>query len=627
MKLKKFRVTNFRSVTDSGWLDVSDVTALIGENEAGKTNLLLPLWKFKPTAAGEISLLDDMPRSRYAEMRNEPNTHRFIYCLFELNAAEIKIANEYGVEVKEGATVIARRNFGGGYGFEFPDFPDVDFLNTYNPALEKPAKGEVEKPEKGPSLWRRFLNRVPSFVYYSNYGNLDDQIYLPHVVENMGRDDLGQRAAAKTRTLKVLFDLVSLSAEEMLELARSTGVIERVNQQGQRVGNVTDKTDVEIQEDDKQLRERLALLQSASSKLTRSFADWWKQGDYRFRLVADGNYFRILVADDRRPEEIELENRSAGLQWFLSFFLVFTYESEDAHEDAIVLLDEPGHSLHPLAQRDLSEFFNNLAKTNQLIFTTHSPFMIDADRLDRVRKVFVGEDGSTEASSNLGFTKGAKGLKNRGATYAVHSALNLTVAESLFLGCKPVIVEGASDQHYLTAIKTILIGERKIAPKSELVFPPSGGAKTAKIIASILSGRDDELPVVLLDSDAAGKQAIKSLRDDLYSEAKDRVLETDDVFADLKDTEIEDLIPSDLMIQVLDRMERRAEQDFEDVHDPEKPIIPQVKNWAEKQGFEMEQGWKVKLALGVKDKLLSNTNRYVEEEDLTRWKNLFEKFL
>lgn len=627
MKLLKFRVTKFRSVTDSGWLDVSDVTALIGENEAGKTNLLLPLWKFNPTAAGEISLLDDMPRSRYAEMRAEPESHPFIYCLFELNEADIKVARDYGVELEEGATIIARRNFDGGYGFEFPNFLDVNFPNTYNPSIEKPPESEGEEPDKGPSLWRRFFNRMPGFVYYSNYGNLDDQIYLPHVVENMDREDLSQRESAKTRTLKVLFDLVSLSPEEMLELARSTGVIERVNQQGQRLANVTKKTDEEIKEDDKQLRERLALLQSASSKLTNSFSNWWKQGDYRFRLIADGNYFRILVSDERRPEEIELENRSAGLQWFLSFFLVFTYESEDAHEDAIVLLDEPGHSLHPLAQRDLTAFFNNLAETNQLIFTTHSPFMIDADRLDRVRKVFVGEDGSTEASSNLGVTRGAKGPKDEGATYAVHSALNLTVAESLLLGCQPIIVEGPSDQHYLTAIKTILIGKRKIAPKSELVFPPSGGAKTAKIIASILSGRDDELPKVLLDSDAAGKQAIKSLRGDLYSQNKDRVLETDEVFNDLKGTEIEDLMPASLIISVIDRMERRAEQEFEDVYDPKKPIIPQIKSWAGREGFAMEQGWKIKLALGVKNKLLSNSNRYVEDEDINRWKDLFDKLL
>jgi 5S rRNA maturation endonuclease (ribonuclease M5) len=218
-------------------------------------------------------------------------------------------------------------------------------------------------------------------------------------------------------------------------------------------------------------------------------------------------------------------------------------------------------------------------------------------------------------------------VKDKGATYAVHSALNLTVAESLLLGCQPIIVEGPSDQHYLTAIKNILIGKKKIAPKSELVFPPSGGAKTAKIIASILSGRDDDLPKVLLDSDAAGKQAIKSLQGDLYSDAKDKVIETDEVFSDLKGTEIEDLLPTSLMIQVLDRMERRAEQDFEEVHDPKKPIVPQIKNWAEREGFVMDNGWKVRLALGVKDKLLGNTSRYVEDGDIKRWKELFDKLL
>lgn len=627
MKLLKFRVTNFRSVTDSGWLDVSDVTALIGENEAGKTNLLLPLWKFNPTAGGEISLLDDMPRSQYAEMRNKPEAHRFIYCEFELDESDIQIINNYGVDAKEGITIIVQRNFAGQYGVEFPDFPNLDVINTFSSSFETPAETEDEKPSKGPSLWSRLVNQLPHFVYYSNYGNLDDQIYLPHVVENMKREELGQREAAKTRTLKVLFDLVNLSADEMLELARSTGVVERVNQQGQKIGNVTNKTDVQIQEDDRQLRERLALLQSASSKLTKSFADWWKQGNYRFRLVADGNYFRILVADDRRPDEIELENRSAGLQWFLSFFLVFTYETEDTHEEAIVLLDEPGHSLHPLAQRDLTAFFNNLAKTNQLIFTTHSPFMIDADRLDRVRKVFVSEDGSTEASSDLGVTRGANGLKDKGATYAVHSALNLTVAESLLIGCQPIIVEGPSDQHYLTAIKSILISKKKIAPKYELVFPPSGGAKTAKIIASILSGRDDDLPKVLLDSDVAGKQAIGALRDDLYSEAKNKVIETDEVFADLRGTEIEDLLPTSLMIEVLDRIERRSAQDFGDVHDSSKPIVPQIKSWAEREGFVLEHGWKVKLALGVKDRLLANANRYVQDDNVERWKKLFEKLL
>ncbi|GAB5512246.1 MAG: hypothetical protein Rhims3KO_36470 [Hyphomicrobiales bacterium] len=267
------------------------------------------------------------------------------------------------------------------------------------------------------------LRQLPKFVYYSNYGNLDAQIYLPHVVENLSREDLGYKEAAKARTLKVLFDLVSLSAEEILELGQASSA------------SAQPISDEEIELNEEQLRERSALLQSASTKLTKTFRDWWKQVDYRFRLDADGAYFRIWVSDDGRSEEIELENRSTGLQWFLSFFLVFTYEGEDTHQNSVILLDEPGHSLHPLAQRDLSQFFDSLSKDNQILFTTHSPFMIDADRLDRVRKVYVDGKGYTVASGDLGRPTKAKELAaSRGATYAVHSALNLTVAESFLIG-------------------------------------------------------------------------------------------------------------------------------------------------------------------------------------------------
>jgi len=632
MILKKFRVTDFRSTTDSDWIKVSDVTALIGENEAGKTNLLLPLWKFNPSGDGAINLLDDMPRSRYAEMREEPGNHDFITCVFELDEEERALAAHHGADPEKCGTVEVVRDFDGRYGWSFPDAEDFDLQQAFAlPPTEDAINGgdeeaEVEAEDRGPNLHSAFQERLPKFVYYSNYGNLDAQIYLPHVVDNLARTDLGAKEAAKARTLKVLFDLVNLSPDEVLELARATGVTERINPQGQRI-STDPKTEEQITEDDNQLRTRAALLQSASTKLTKTFRDWWKQGDYRFRLQADGNYFRIWVADDRRPEEIELEHRSTGLQWFLSFFLVFTYESEDNHEDAIVLLDEPGHSLHPLAQRDLSRFFDNLARTNQILFTTHSPFMIDADRLDRVRKVYVDDEGGTVASDDLGRARGRGGSRDAGATYAVHSALNLSVSESLLLGCKPVIVEGPSDQHYLSAIKNTLIGKGRIQPSAELVFPPSGGAKTAKIIASILVGRDDVLPFVLLDADNAGQQAAKSLRDSLYAGSADRVILTDEVFEAMTNTEIEDLLPSSLLVQVLDRQERRADRDFEDVHDSGQPIVPQIKDWARNEGFELSHDWKVRLSLGVKDKLLTNIDRHIDEEMLDRWTSLFERFL
>lgn len=61
MTLKRFRVTNFRSIMDSGWIDCDDVTSLVGINEAGKSNVILALWKLRPVRDGEIDPLHDMP--------------------------------------------------------------------------------------------------------------------------------------------------------------------------------------------------------------------------------------------------------------------------------------------------------------------------------------------------------------------------------------------------------------------------------------------------------------------------------------------------------------------------------------------------------------------------------------
>ena len=93
----------------------------------------------------------------------------------------------------------------------------------------------------------------------------------------------------------------------------------------------------------------------------------------------------------------------------------------------MLLLDEPGLSLHPLAQRDLSGFFDGLAVDNQLIYTCHSPFLVDADRLDRDSKVYVHPDGTSKVTADLRASEGDIG--QRGAAYAVHAAVGLSVAE------------------------------------------------------------------------------------------------------------------------------------------------------------------------------------------------------
>ena len=563
MKLTRFRVTNFRSVKDSGWVDVDDVTALIGVNESGKTNLLLPLWKLNPARDGEIQPTSDFPKTMFGEIRDDPSGYRFIEAEFDTGAVAPDIAQAVGITPEIAAVVRVTRCFNGKYNITFPKYERVTtverewLVNELNCCADKmgdakPLKSESElqggiregllkvvarladgdkidtdrlklvrddveclvpsesrktskivplvkklsqqitkqighieepPPEYRQEVVESVVKALPPFVYYSNYGNLDSEIYLPHVVENLARRDLGTKEAAKSRTLRVLFDFVRLNADEILELGQEFEDVD---------AHEREPTEEEIEAIAEKKKTRSILLQAAGATLTGKFREWWRQGDYHFRFEADGNHFRIWVADDRRPTEVELENRSSGLQWFLSFYLVFLVESQGEHRKAVLLLDEPGISLHPLAQRDLSAFFENLSETNQLIYTSHSPFLVDADRIERARKVYVALDGTTKATPDLRHSEGKD--EQAGAAYAVHSALNLSVAESLLLGCQPVLVEGPSDQHYMTTIKALLISAGKINPSRELVFPPSGGAKTARVVASILTGRDEALP-------------------------------------------------------------------------------------------------------------------------------------
>ena len=692
MRLKKFRVTSFRSVEDSGWIDVNDVTALIGTNESGKTNLLLPLWKLNPAKEGEIHPTSDFPRRHFTAIRNATRKPVFITAIFEIHdALRNQLRQLTGLPEECFTKVSVARRLDGNYEVDFPHVPETrtissssisaqieaarreiaamepmkteqglkeEMLDIINGAKGFLTEGEECGPEllseicdvlsrprldgapKSSSIVPRFLRLIeeigalheelskshprddenakelilehlPRFVYYSTYGNLDSEIYLPHVIENLQRDDLGQKELAKARTLKVLFEFVNLSPQEILELGRDL------------LASGKQPTEEQIEVAAEKKKERSILLQSASTRLTEEFRRWWKQGDYRFRFEADGDHFRIWVSDDRRPEEVELEGRSAGLQWFLSFYLVFLVESQDVHSGCILLLDEPGHSLHPLAQRDLSEFFDGLAKHNQLLYTTHSPFLVDADRLDRARKVFVAPDGTSKATADLGADDGD--VTRRGAGYAVHAALGLSVAEGLLIGCEPVIVEGPSDQHYLTAIKTLLIANGFLKPGREFVFPPAGGAKGVKAVATILGGRDDILPVVLLDSDKQGNDFAEALRTTLYKGDSERVLQIGD-FVEVEGAEIEDLIPIETMVRTVDRMFRQSEIPFAERVQEDKPIIPQIESWALANSLGLDKGWKVQLAKSVKRTLLAGRGSLVSSEVFEKWASMFNTF-
>ncbi|KAA9005765.1 AAA family ATPase [Histidinibacterium aquaticum] len=711
-------------------MTLDDVTALIGVNESGKTNLLLPLWKLNPAGDGEIDPISDFPKALFGTIRKAPEAFHFITAEFETGAASEELAGLAHVPREAAEVVSVSRSYDGSHLVSFPlhrpretdDRAEVlaeveatlarlrsigsadgdrlrealdvlgdlqaelagsepltanDLIRMRNRvgallpeeaqevATDEPAKeaaGEAPQasdtvdpflaeeldtlrkklggrmarllaPDPGQiDAVRSFvLSRMPVFVYYSNYGNLDSEIYLPHVVENMERSDLGAKEASKARTLRVLFGFVGLEASEILQLGRDFRDIQEqaAADAAAREGKTgalrkwldrsrTPEPDASIlQEIAEAKRTRSILLQSASTKLTENFGEWWKQGDYRFRFEADGNHFRIWVADARRPQEVELENRSTGLQWFLSFFLVFLHESQGAHRNAILLLDEPGHSLHPLAQRDLSLFFEGLAAKNQIIYTTHSPFLVGADRLERARKVFVDRDGSTRVSGDLGRDEGTD--TKRGASFAVRAALSVAVADAMLLGSTPVLVRSTTEQIYLSAIKTILIREGRLRPSRDVVFAPSAAPEIIQTMVQLIAGDASAPPATVVDSKSICRGDTN--RESAVASACNRSITFEEITG-LRGARVEDLFGTDFLAPLVDRIERRPDRLFVDVVKRGVPFTQQVEAWAVAQGISMRPDWRRDLALRAKSRLLEQDCRAIPSKTLGKWESL-----
>ncbi len=707
--LSRYRVSNFRSVSDSGWLSVDSVTALVGVNESGKTNLMLPLWKLNPAGGGAIQPTSDYPKSLFATIRNAPDQFQFITAEFETGSEAATLAEIAGIPLENVGRISVARLYDGTYRIEFPDHQrdangciqnalaalrtaqddlaadpeeesnaadaramlvklitdfdgqqDVtgkDLLIARNavaamipeepPAVSHviPILRELHKilakavaelytadPASQEDVRSAVIARLPRFVYYSNYGNLDSEIYLPHVVENMNRSDLGAKESAKARTLGVLFDFVGVQAQEILELGRDFRDLRdeaealMIEEQGRagllrslwkRARGHEDTPDpVMLAQIAEAKRTRSILLQSAGAKVTGRFAEWWKQGDYQFRFEADGNHFRIWVADARRPQEVELEHRSTGLQWFLSFFLVFLHEAKGEHDNCVLLLDEPGHSLHPLAQRDLSAFFEGLSENNQIVYTTHSPFLVDADRLARARKVFVDRDGSTRVSGDLLDVEGND--TKRGAGFAIRAALNLAVAEASMGGAKPVLVPGRVEQMYLSVIRTICIASGQFQPRRDMIFAPACDAQVMKTMARLLSDADARPPRLVIDDTLATE-----VLDGMGAAGQTAIRISD--FGGLAKATIEDLIPPEDMAVMMDRVERRPEKLFADFVVSGLPFQEQVLNWAKSQDIVLISDWRIQLAERMRKWLLDRDDPRVSEETLARWVALMQK--
>jgi predicted ATPase len=598
MRLKNARVTKYRSVRDSGWFEIEEgKTILVGPNEAGKTVLLEALQQLSPPEGVKgFDALRDYPRSEYNDITKKkvlPESTTIVEGHFLLEEAD---KDAIPAEFRE-STYIRGRKLDNTAWHSLEGVPVPSYANIKKDLVRLcahvdgrvPAPAEGATPPAIPSAqlaaltngWQDHTQikgdraakltawlqaqlpliaeddqaeeqrydslmsaagledkranalsvldkRMPVFVLFSNYFRVRPLIHLEHLalrLESNAFDD-----ASYDYGNKCLLELLGFTARELSNLGKAAEP-PRGNAQA-------------LQQYRDQLDRRSYQLNAASVRLTDEIRAVWlpdpKRAEAnRLRVVADAQYLKVVV-EDELGVEIELDQRSQGFQWLVSFFVVFFAEAADKHKNAILLLDEPGMSLHGLKQRDFRGTISRLAESNQTVYSTHSPFLVGPDELDLVRVVeMVDRKVGTKVHNDVMADDPASLLP-------LQEALGYDLAQSLFAQQRNLVLEGLTDYWYVDAVAQLLREAKLVDLNEKISLVPAGDAGKLVYYATILHAQKLKV-AALLDSDAAGDQAAK--QDVLVHRLGNKtILRTKEAYdGAVKHSEIEDLLRATLV--------------------------------------------------------------------------------
>lgn len=243
-----------------------------------------------------------------------------------------------------------------------------------------------------------------------------------------------------------------------------------------------------------------------SASITKDFMDYWdpekkdkiNQVDIRIR-VANGK-ISFFVSNPTR-QQLYPSQRSKGFQWFLSFYTRIQ-SNANSDEDNIILIDEPGLFLHAKAQESVLKVLNNLSEKDQIVYTTHSPYLIEEDKLERIRLVEKDEADHTHIVNKFYDTK------DRDTLTPILTAIGHDIFHGIVFDEKKntVIVEGISD--YL--IITTMLKHLNYKPNKKIyVIPMKGANSIAKYVPFFIGWGLNFL--VIVDNDKKGKEVEQEL--------------------------------------------------------------------------------------------------------------------
>jgi hypothetical protein len=305
-----------------------------------------------------------------------------------------------------------------------------------------------------------------------------------------------------------------------------------------------------------------ARLQAASNNITDQILEYWTQNpdlnvvvDVRNGLPNDPPPLNAVTVGRARIHNLlhrvdtPFSERSAGFVWFFSFLVKFAQVKKE-ETPVLLLLDEPGLTLHGKAQGDLLRYFDEkLAPHHQIIYSTHSPFMVAPDKLLSARIV----EDRVEVKNSRRVPIGTKVRKeilttDEDTLFPLQGALGYEITQTLFIGKRTLLVEGTSDIVYLQALSHALKARKKDGLDPRWTMCPSGGIGNVRAFVSLFGGNKLDV-TVLADQTKQDKKKIEELRRSEILKAG-RVLTISD-FTGNAESDIEDLFEPELFVEIV----------------------------------------------------------------------------
>ena len=259
----------------------------------------------------------------------------------------------------------------------------------------------------------------------------------------------------------------------------------------------------------KMIREKIE--KNIKQYIEEPFNKFYKQDEINIIFEIDSNVVNIYI---RSADKImSFSERSNGLRWYIGLFIDVLAQKNNSENPILFLLDEPGVYLHVNAQKKVLELFQDLTKTkNQLIYTTHSPYMINEDEILKIRAIQKNDKEITEIYNNV-YDQNLSKVSKMDTLSPIIQAIGADMKFSIgnMDKTRNIITEGITDYMYISAIMIYL----NVKDKPYII--PSAGVANINRIASILLGWGCEFKIIV-DYDNAGNKEYKQLNKKLCLE-------------------------------------------------------------------------------------------------------------